>query len=127
MSFDELIERSDIISVHTPLTSATHHLFTADEFGKMKRTAIFVNTSRGPVVDEEALLEALRNREIYAAGLDVYESEPTFTRGLEELDNVVMTSHIGSATMSSRAAMSVIAAENLVEFFSGKEPKYRVC
>jgi len=127
VSFDELIESADIISVHTPLTTETHHLFTKDEFEKMKNTAIFINTSRGPVVEEKALLEALRNRKIYAAGLDVYENEPEFTEGLEDLDNVVMVAHIGSATMNSRAKMSIIAAENLVAFFEGKEPKFKVC
>ena len=117
VAFDELLRRSDVISVHTPLTPETHHLFTAREFGMMKETAVFVNTSRGPCVDEEALLQALRNREIFAAGLDVYEHEPEFTKGLEELDNVVMVAHIGSATMRSRADMAVIAARNLVDFF----------
>ena len=92
----------------------------------MKKTAIFINTSRGPCVKEYDLLEALKNKDIYAAGLDVYENEPHFIDGLEELDNVVMVAHIGSATMKSRAAMSTIAAENLVEFFQGREPKYRV-
>lgn len=125
--FDELLERSDIISVHTPLTTGTKHLFTEKEFRMMKKTAIFINTSRGQVVDEKALLEALRDGEIYAAGLDVYENEPEFTEGLEELDNVVMVAHIGSATMASRSRMSVIAAENLVAFFEGREPKFKVC
>ncbi len=125
--FDELLERSDIISVHTPLTPETRYLFTAREFARMKKTAIFINTSRGPCVDEKALLEALRSGEIYAAGLDVYENEPEFISGLEELDNVVMVAHIGSATMHSRAMMSVIAARNAVAFFQGREPEFRVC
>jgi glyoxylate reductase len=126
VQFHDLIKRSDIISVHTPLTPETHHLFSMNEFKQMKDTAIFINTSRGPCVNESDLLEALRKKVIYAAGLDVYEREPAFTKGLEELDNVVMVAHIGSSTMKSRAAMSIIAAENLVEFFVGREPKYRV-
>ena len=126
VSLNELLERSDVISVHTPLTPDTRHLFGEHEFKMMKNTAIFVNTSRGPVVDEKALLAALRSREIFSAGLDVYEHEPEYTEGLQELDNVVMVAHIGSATMKSRADMAVIAAQNLVAFFQGREPKYRV-
>lgn len=124
--FDDLLKRSDVVSVHTPLTPETRHLFAKREFKLMKKTAVFVNTSRGPCMDETALIKALQDGEIFAAGLDVYENEPEITEGLQGLDNVVMVAHIGSATMSSRAAMSRIAAENLVEFFQGREPKFRV-
>lgn len=124
--FDGLLMRSDVVSVHTPLTPETRHLFTEREFKLMKKTAVFVNTSRGPCVDETALLNALKTGEIFSAGLDVYENEPEITEGLQELDNVVMVAHIGSATMKSREDMAIIAAQNLVEFFQGTEPKYRV-
>jgi glyoxylate reductase len=126
VSFDELVERSDVLSVHTPLTPETRHLFTEREFNMMKNTAVFVNTSRGPCVDEAALLTALRTGEIFAAGLDVYEREPEYLEGLQELDNVVMVAHIGSATMKSRADMAIIAAQNLVNFYEGKEPEFKV-
>lgn len=126
VAFDDLVRQSDVISVHTPLTPETRHLFTEREFKLMKKTAVFVNTSRGGCVDEKALLHALKAGEIFAAGLDVYEQEPQYTEGLQELDNVVMVAHIGSATMKSRADMAIIAARNLVNFFEGREPEFRV-
>ncbi len=127
VSFDELLERSDFVTIHTPLTPETEGMFGAREFRRMKKTAIFINTARGKCMDEKALIEALRSGEILAAGLDVYENEPEITRGLAELDNVVMVAHIGSASRETRIKMAVIAVRNLVAFFEGREPEFRVC
>ncbi|EGB16192.1 D-isomer specific 2-hydroxyacid dehydrogenase NAD-binding protein [Pseudodesulfovibrio mercurii] len=121
--FEELLEQSDFISLHTPLTPSTRHLFGAEAFRRMKRTAYLVNTARGPVIDEQALLAALRAGEIAGAGLDVYEHEPALTPGLAELTNVVLLPHIGSGTASARTDMSVLAARNLLAMLEGKKPE----
>lgn len=92
----------------------------------MKATAVLVNTARGPVVDENALVEALRSRRIFAAGLDVYENEPSLTPGLRELSNVVLLPHVGSGTLETRAKMAAMAAENLVAMLDGKRPAFPV-
>jgi len=118
----ELLEESDFISIHVPLMAATRHLFNADVFKKMKATAYLINTSRGPVVDEGELVEALKNRVIAGAGLDVYEFEPELTSGLADLDNVVITPHTASATVSSRTNMALKAAENLLAMLRGERP-----
>ena len=117
---DKLIEESDFISLHLPLTEETRHFISADEFRRMKRTAFLINTSRGPVVDEAALVDALRAGQIAGAGLDVYEGEPELHPGLVGLRNVVLVPHIGSATVETRTKMSVIAAENLVSMLKGE-------
>jgi len=113
---------SDFVSVHVPLIPATRHLISAKEFGQMKPTAILINTSRGPVVDEVALVEALKVKKIAGAGLDVYEHEPQLTPGLVDLPNVVLTPHTASATHEARSAMSKIAAENIIAALEGKQP-----
>lgn len=119
---DTLLEEADFVSVHVPLSDETHHLIGGREFALMKRTAVLVNTSRGPVVDEAALVEALRSGRIAAAGLDVYEREPELTPGLAALPNVVIVPHIGSATTETRAKMARMAAENVVAALEGRTP-----
>lgn len=120
---DELLATSDFVSVHVPLTEETHHLISKEQFSKMKRTAYLINTSRGPVIDEKALYEALKNRTIAGAGIDVFENEPLDRNSpLIELDNIVMTPHIASASIETRTAMAVMAATNLVSVLLGKEP-----
>ncbi|MBI2012825.1 D-glycerate dehydrogenase [Candidatus Curtissbacteria bacterium] len=118
----ELLKEADIVTLHCPLTVKTYHLIGKEEFRQMKNTAILVNTSRGPVVDEEALISALREDEIAACGLDVYEHEPHVSENLRVLPNVVLTPHSASATVETREAMARIAAENIIDVFEGKEP-----
>ncbi len=110
--FGELLERSDFVSLHPLLTDDTHHLIGEAELRRMKPTAYLVNTSRGPVVDEAALVRALREAWIAGAGLDVYEDEPAMAPGLAELDNAVLLPHIASASLDTRGKMSAIAATN---------------
>ena len=122
VELDELLERADVISIHTNLTPETRHLFSTEEFRRMKPTAVLVNTSRGPVVDEEALAEALATGEIFAAGLDVFEREPEVTERLLELDNVVVIPHLGSATVDTRNAMGDLAVDNVFAALDGTRP-----
>jgi len=117
-----LLSTADFISLHVPLTEQTHHLIGPEELELMKPTAFLINASRGPVVDEEALLEALQKREIAGAGLDVYENEPDVMPGLKELDNVILLPHVGSATLETRTKMARLAADNLLEGLRGKIP-----
>ena len=123
VEFDELLETVDFVSVHTPITSETHHLIGPKELGRMKPTAVLVNTSRGPVVDEAALADALAAGRIFAAGLDVYEEEPKVHPKLLELENVVLAPHIGSASVETRDRMAALAAENLAAVLRGEDPK----
>ncbi|MBG0790290.1 MAG: D-glycerate dehydrogenase [Desulfovibrionaceae bacterium] len=123
VSFDELLAQADFISLHTPLTPQTRHLFGAEQFARMKDTAYIINTARGPVIDENALVAALKKGEIAGAGLDVYENEPTMAPGLAELDNVVVLPHIGSATRAARAGMATLAARNLAAMLKGQKPE----
>ena len=120
---EELLKESDVVSVHVPLLDSTKHLINADRLKMMKPTAYLVNTSRGSVVDEAALVEALKNGTIKGAALDVGETEPKWAPGLVELDNIVLTPHIASATNEARSAMGVLAAENIIEVLSGRSPK----
>lgn len=122
MGLEELLRGCDFVSVHTPLTGETRHLIGAAELDLMKPEAVLINTSRGPVVDEEALAEALAERRIFAAGLDVYEEEPKVNPKLLELENVVLAPHIGSASIETRSAMAELAAKNLVAVLRGEEP-----
>lgn len=119
----ELLETADFVSIHTPLTDETRHLIGPSELQKMKKEAVLVNTSRGPVVDEAALAKALAEGQIFAAGLDVYEEEPKVHPKLLELENVVLAPHIGSGSIETRNKMAVLAAENLVAVLRGEEPK----
>jgi glyoxylate reductase len=120
--FEELLARSDFITLHTPLLPGTRHLINKDSLQKMKRTACLINTSRGPVIDEAALVEALRDGTIAGAGLDVYENEPKLAPGLAELENVVLLPHIGSASHATRGKMAAMAARNVIAFFAGEAP-----
>jgi len=122
VGFDELLSASDFVSLHVPLSSETNHLIDAQALNKMKSTAYLINTSRGPVVHEAALVEALRSGVIAGAGLDVYEDEPRMAAGLAELPNTLLLPHLGSATIATRAAMSRIAGENIVAALRGERP-----
>jgi glyoxylate reductase len=119
---ERLLGESDFISLHVPLLPSTRHLINADSLAKMKPTAYLINTTRGPVVDEAALVEALASGRIAGAGLDVYEQEPKVHPGLLPLKNVVLAPHIGSASVETRTKMSVMAAENAAALFSGRRP-----
>jgi len=120
--FEELLRESDFVSVHVPLMPATRHLFNAGTLALMKPTAYLINTSRGPVIHEAELVEALRGNVIAGAALDVYEFEPKMVPGLAELTNVVLAPHTASATRSSRSGMSVKAATNLLAMLRGERP-----
>lgn len=122
LSKEDLLKTADIISLHLPLVPQTKHFVSRSELAIMKSTAILINTSRGGVVDEAALVQALRSRKIFGAGLDVYEEEPQLTAGLAELRSVVLTPHIASATGEAREAMSRVAAENVLAALAGKTP-----
>ena len=120
MSFDELLVSSDVISIHTPMTPDTRHIIDRRALARMKRTAILVNTARGPIVDEEALAWALRERLIAAAALDVYEREPVVHEALIGLENVVLAPHLGSATRETRSAMIDLAVNNVLAVLAGR-------
>jgi len=121
-SLDRLIAESDFISVHVPLTKETLHLLSTAQFNSMKRNAIVINTSRGPVIDEAALVEALRARKLAGAGLDVYEREPAIHPHLIPMPNVVLAPHIASATVRTRSEMSAMAARNMATAVRGGRP-----
>jgi glyoxylate reductase len=119
---DRLLAEADFVSVHVPLLETTRHLLSTPQFELMKPTAVLVNTSRGPVVDEEALAAALKSGEIFAAGLDVYEKEPEVNPALLKLDNVVLAPHIASASVRTRSQMSEMAVRNLLTALHGGRP-----
>ncbi|HEX7323129.1 MAG TPA: D-glycerate dehydrogenase [Mycobacterium sp.] len=125
-SWDELVAASDYLSLHVPLKPDTHHLVNVDVLRAMKPTAVLINTARGPVVDEDALVAALESGEIGGAGLDVYENEPRLAAGLAELPNTVLLPHIGSATVSVRAAMARLCAENAIAMAQSVVPPHPV-
>lgn len=122
VSLDELLSESDVVSIHCPSNESTHHLIGAPQFKKMKSTAFLVNTARGPIVDEQALVDALKAKEIAGAGLDVFEFEPKINEGLLDRDDVVLIPHLGSATTETRDAMAMLAANNAVAISNGKSP-----
>jgi glyoxylate reductase len=122
VSFEELLRQSDFVSLHVPLLPDTRHMIHAGTIGLMKRTACLINTGRGPLVDEAALADALKNGVIAGAALDVYENEPAVHPELLKLENVVLTPHTASATNESRSKMAVMAAENLIAGLAGKTP-----
>ena len=122
VDMDTLISKSDFISLHVPLTGETRHLINRQTFEKMKSSAYLINTSRGPVVDEKALVEALNAGRIAGAGLDVYEHEPELTQGLTELGNIVLLPHVGSGTIETRTRMAYLAVENLLAGLKGEIP-----
>ncbi len=122
LSFEGLLKRADVLTIHVPLLPTTKHLINAKTLRLMKPTAIVINTSRGPVIDERALVLALKEKRIFGAGLDVFELEPKLSPDLKGLKNVVLTPHIASATEEAREAMSEIAAKNIIAVLSGQKP-----
>jgi glyoxylate reductase len=123
VDLEELLRESDFISVHAPLTSSNRHMIGDAQFAIMKRTAVLVNTGRGPVIDEAALAKALASKQIAAAGLDVYEREPEIAPELRCLENVVLAPHLGSATTEARGNMAELVAQNIADHLSGKAPR----
>ncbi|MCA9835908.1 MAG: D-glycerate dehydrogenase [Trueperaceae bacterium] len=121
-SLDELLAESDFISVHTPLNAETEHLLCYEQFKKMKKTAIIINTARGPIIHEKALVKALQEKWIWAAGLDVFEFEPKVTEELLTMPNVVLAPHLGSATEGTRDAMISLAATAIIKVLKGETP-----
>jgi glyoxylate reductase len=119
-ALEDLLQEADFITLHTNLSAETRHLINEERLKRMKPTAVLVNTSRGPVIDEAALAEALKKGEIFAAGLDVFEREPEVHPGLLEAENAVIIPHLGSATVDTRRAMGMLAAENLVAALEGR-------
>ena len=122
VSLDELLVSSDVLSIHTPLTPETRHLIDRRALARMKRSAILVNTARGPIVDEAALAWALKERLIAAAALDVFEREPEVLPELFGFENVVLAPHLGSATRETRTAMADLAAGNVIAVLGGRPP-----
>ncbi|MDQ5954633.1 MAG: D-isomer specific 2-hydroxyacid dehydrogenase, NAD-binding protein [Patescibacteria group bacterium] len=122
-TLDEVLKQADFVSLHVPLLPSTKHLINKEKLSLMKPTSFLINTSRGPVVDEEALRDALKSRVIAGAGLDVFEFEPKLVDGLVDLPNIIMTPHIASANLDAREQMSQIVAENVIDFFEGRVPK----
>lgn len=125
-SIDEALSISDVISIHVPLLDSTHHLINKDNLKKMKPSAYLINTSRGAVIDEAALVEALKSGQIRGAALDVYEFEPKLASGLIELQNTILSPHIASAQTESREDMSMIMAQNVVDYIEGRIPRNKV-
>ena len=123
VTLEELLRRSDVVSLHVPLTDETRHLIDADKLALLKPDAILINTARGPVVDEPALIKTLKEKRIWGAGLDVYENEPHVPEELRRLDNCVLLPHIGSATREARFKMTQIPHDAIVDFFAGRTPK----
>lgn len=123
---EDVFKEADIISVHVPLLESTHHLVSKERLALMKEGAYLINTSRGPVVDERALVEVLRAHKIRGAALDVFEHEPNLAPGLVELSNVIITPHIASGTERTRGEMAKIAAQNIIDMLEGDTPKYVV-
>lgn len=123
MSMEELLSTSDVVSLNCPYSPATHHLMSTPQFEMMRPGAFLVNTARGPIVDEAALVAALKTGQISGAGLDVFENEPAVHPGLLECENAVVIPHLGSATQETRAAMARLAAHNAVNVLAGVEPR----
>jgi len=122
----EVIEKSDVLTLHCPLNEQTHHLLGATEFAAMKNSAYLINAARGPVIDEAALLDALKSGQLAGAALDVYEAEPKVDDDFKALDNVILTPHVGNATVEARDAMAAIVANNAVKVDQGADPLYIV-
>ena len=124
VSLDDLVAQSDVVTLHCPLTPETHHLLGAAQFQQMKSSAYLINAARGPIIDEAALLTALQQHRLAAAALDVYEAEPHVADGFKQLDNVILTPHVGNATVEARDAMATIVAENVVRVNQHQDPKF---
>jgi len=125
-TIEEVLKKSDIVSLHVPLLPSTQHLINKETLALMKPTAFLINTSRGPVVDEVALVDALQKGVIRGAGLDVFEFEPKLTKGLIKLENVVLTPHIASARESARTEMATLAAQAIIDVTEGRTPECKV-
>jgi glyoxylate reductase len=123
VSLDELLAQSDVVSLNCPYSAATHHLMNAETLAQMQPTAFLINTARGPIVDEAALVAALQSGAIAGAGLDVFENEPNVHPGLLECDNAVLVPHLGSATVDTRSAMAATAANNVSDVIAGVTPR----
>lgn len=121
VDLEELLKQSDFVSLHASFSPETKHMLDKRRLNLMKPSAVLINTGRGALVDETALVEVLKGRKIFAAGLDVYEKEPALTPGLKDLPNAVLLPHIGSATQETRARMSMLAAENIIAVLEGKK------
>jgi glyoxylate reductase len=121
-SVDEVFRQADFVTIHVPLLDSTRHLINAERLRMMKPSAYLINTSRGPVVDERALVDALRGKTIKGAALDVFEDEPRLAPGLAELDNVIITPHIASATEETRGKMADMAAQNIIAVLENRQP-----
>jgi len=119
---EDVLREADVVSIHVPLLPSTEHLINAERLALMKPSAYLINTSRGPVIDEVALVDALKNGVIRGAGLDVFEFEPKLAKGLAELDNVVITPHIASASEETRNKMSEMVAQDIIDFLAGEVP-----
>ena len=126
LSLDELLKSSDVVSLNMPLTAETRKMIGQSELKMMKSTAFLINTARGPVVDEQALIKALEKKVIAGAGLDVFENEPSIPDELRQLPNVVLMPHLGTATHETRGEMSLLVAQNIKCFFEGKTPPNKV-
>jgi glyoxylate reductase len=122
LNLDEMLATSDVVSVNCPYSTETHHLIGPEQFELMRSSAYLINTARGPIVDEAALVAALRGGAIAGAGLDVYEHEPQLAPGLTDFENVVLIPHLGSATVETRSAMATLAARNAVAVLTGQPP-----
>lgn len=120
LEFDQLIKTADVITIHAPALPSTIHKFNKDVFAKMKNRSYLINAARGPIVSEEALIEALKEGEIAGAGLDVFKNEPQVSEGLRSLDNVIMSPHAGTGTIEGRRTLAEEAADNIIAFFDGK-------
>jgi glyoxylate reductase len=126
VNLDELLRKSDFISVHVPLTEETFHLIGQEELSMMKKESYLINTARGPIIDEKALVKALKDGVIRGAALDVFENEPAIEQELMALDNVVIVPHIGSASYRTRTKMAIMAAKNLISALKGERPEFLV-
>jgi len=120
--FNTVLKESDYISLHLPLNKSTYHMIGEKQLKMMKKNTVLINTSRGPIIDEKALIKSLKEKWIFAAGLDVYEKEPEITNELKKLDNVILQPHSASATNETRTKMAVMAAENMIEGLKGNVP-----
>jgi glyoxylate reductase len=126
LPLDELLKVSDYVSLHVPLTDETYHMLDREKLSLLKKSAFVINTARGPVIDEQVLYEKLKNKEIAGAALDVYENEPQLTPGLKDLNNVVLTPHIGSASHETRSRMAQMVARDIIQALEGETPEHLI-
>ncbi|PNR96061.1 2-hydroxyacid dehydrogenase [Petrotoga olearia] len=126
LPLDELLKVSDYVSLHVPLINETYHMLNKEKLSLLKKSAFVINTARGPVIDEQVLYEKLKNKEIAGAALDVYENEPQLTPGLKDLDNVVLTPHIGSASHETRSRMAQMVAKDIIQALEGETPEHLI-